>query len=61
MTALQETLNSLGFSVGTADGNYGAATVAAVTAFQEANDLTADGTAGPATIAAINAAAAGSG
>ena len=41
---------------GTADGNYGAATTAAVTAFQKDKGLTQDGVAGPTTLAAINTA-----
>lgn len=58
VTALQEALASLGYTVGTADGKYGPATTKAVTAFQESNDLKADGIAGPETIAAINEAVA---
>jgi len=59
--ALQQTLASLGFDPGAADGKYGTATTGAVTAFQKAKGLTEDGVAGPTTIAAINTAAAGSG
>ena len=43
---LQETLISLGYLDGNADGNYGDKTVAAVRAFQKANGLTVDGSAG---------------
>jgi murein L,D-transpeptidase YcbB/YkuD len=56
VTDLQKALNQLGYDAGTADGNYGAATTAAVTAFQKDKGLTQDGTAGPATLAAINTA-----
>ena len=59
--ALQQTLASLGFDPGTADGKFGTATTEAVTAFQKAKGLPQDGVAGPTTIAAINTAAAGSG
>ena len=59
VTSLQQALTQLGFEPGTADGSYGPATTAAVTAFQNANGLTEDGIAGPATIAAINSAIAG--
>ncbi len=43
---VQEVLIELGYLKGTADGNYGDKTVAAVKAFQKANGLTADGVAG---------------
>ena len=56
VTDLQKALNQLGYDVGTADGTYGPATTAAVTAFQKDKGLTQDGTAGPATLAAINTA-----
>lgn len=42
---LQKALQNLGYNV-TADGNFGALTKSAVTAFQRLNGLTADGTAG---------------
>lgn len=51
---LQEKLNSLGYSCGIADGDYGAKTSDAVRKFQEKNGLTADGIAGPITLAAID-------
>jgi murein L,D-transpeptidase YcbB/YkuD len=54
VTDLQNALNQLGYDVGTADGNYGAATTAGVTAFQKDKGLTQDGVAGPTTLAAIN-------
>lgn len=50
---LQRTLTRLGFSTGTIDGNYGPATVSAVTRFQRSVGLTADGIAGRATRAAL--------
>ena len=56
VASLQAALTSLGYAAGSADGSYGASTVAAVSAFQTAKNLTADGVAGPATLAAINAA-----
>ena len=56
VTSLQQALNQLGYDVGTADGNYGPATTAAVAAFQKAQGLTEDGIAGPTTLTAINTA-----
>lgn len=56
VTALQKALTALGYTAGTADGNYGATTAQAVTAFQNAKGLVADGIAGAQTLAAINAA-----
>lgn len=52
---LQTKLIALGYSCGSygADGDYGAATVAAVRSFQSKNGLTVDGIAGPNTLAAI--------
>ena len=50
VTKLQQALNSLGFSAGSADGRFGAGTQQAVTAFQRAQKLTADGKAGKATL-----------
>lgn len=57
---LQENLNTLGYSCGTADGSYGAKTANAVRNFQKAKGLTVDGIAGPLTQAAIKSAIAGS-
>ena len=56
--ALQEMLNQLGYSCGTADGVFGSKTLAAVMAFQLAEGLTADGIAGPATLTVLAARAA---
>ena len=50
---LQEALNQLGYSVGTADGNYGPATQQAVEKFQAANNLGVDGVVGEQTLAAL--------
>ena len=50
VAVLQETLIALNYLSGTADGNYGEKTAAAVRAFQKANGLTQDGTAGPETL-----------
>jgi peptidoglycan hydrolase-like protein with peptidoglycan-binding domain len=57
---LQKALNSLGFSSGTPDGNYGPGTKAAVAAFQNSKELTADGIFGSATLAALQQALSGS-
>ena len=56
VATLQAALTSLGYPAGTPDGSYGPSTVAAVSAFQTANNLPVDGVAGPATLAAINTA-----
>ena len=46
---LQERLNELGYSVGTADGSYGMKSVTAVTEFQANNGIEATGIADVAT------------
>ena len=46
---LQVMLNVLGYNCGEPDGVYGSMTVAAVKAFQKAQNITADGKAGPVT------------
>ena len=50
---LQETLNTLGYDCGTADGIFGAKTEIAVRSFQQANGLAADGIAGKNTLALL--------
>jgi hypothetical protein len=50
---LQEALNSLGYSVGKPDGDYGPATQSAVEQFQAANNLATDGVVGPETLAKL--------
>ena len=50
---LQNRLDALGYKPGYTDGKYGAATEAAVMAFQANNNLTVDGKAGPATQRAL--------
>ncbi len=50
---LQTALHDAGFGPDTIDGDFGAATKAAVIAFQESKDLPADGIAGPNTLAAL--------
>ena len=61
---LQKNLKKLGYYNGSIDGDYGAGTVSAVTAFQLANGLTADGVAGKSTqnaiLAALNGGSSGS-
>jgi hypothetical protein len=51
--ALQQALTTLGYSPGTADGDYGINTKVAVEKFQAAKGLAQDGVVGPATLAAI--------
>ena len=50
---LQNILNTLGYDCGTADGNFGRQTEAAVKAFQKDNGLTVDGIVGPKTAAKL--------
>jgi len=52
---LQEALNKLGFSAGTADGEFGRNTEAALKRMQRAARITADGQYGPVTHAALMA------
>jgi hypothetical protein len=56
VTQLQKGLVALGFSAGTPDGTFGAATEAAVVDFQQSNDLTPDGIVGTDTVRLLNAA-----
>lgn len=56
---LQLALNSLGYSVGKADGSYGPATQSAVEQFQAANNLATDGVVGQMTLAKLQQALAG--
>ena len=51
---LQRKLKKLGYYKGSVDGDYGAATEAAVRAFQKANGLSADGKAGKKTLEKLN-------
>ena len=56
--ALQESLIALGYLSGSADGDFGSATEAAVLAFQKASGLKQDGQAGSTTLQALAQAAA---
>ena len=53
--AVQKRLKELGYYNGSADGDFGPATEAAVKAFQKANGLKADGKVGKQTLAKMNA------
>jgi peptidoglycan hydrolase-like protein with peptidoglycan-binding domain len=57
---VQQQLNKLGYSCGTADGVFGSKTLKAVKAFQKAHHLTADGVVGPATWKALFSSSTGS-
>lgn len=61
VSQLQRALARAGFSPGSVDGAYGAATTQAVTRFQQAHGLTADGIAGMQTLAALRQALQGTG
>jgi peptidoglycan hydrolase-like protein with peptidoglycan-binding domain len=54
VTALQTKLNSLGYSCGTVDGDFGPQTQSAVISFQKAKGLEADGIVGPLTWTTLN-------
>ncbi|MBQ9253117.1 MAG: peptidoglycan-binding protein [Clostridia bacterium] len=56
--ALQKRLKALGWYTGSADGDFGPATEAAVKAFQKASGLTADGKAGEKTLEKLNSSSA---
>ena len=56
---LQRALTTAGYDPGTADGDFGLNTEAAVVAFQQANGLSPDGIVGPETAEALNSAVAG--
>jgi putative chitinase len=53
VTALQQALKDKGFDPGEIDGDFGAATEAAVLAFQKSSQLLSDGKAGAKTLAAL--------
>jgi peptidoglycan hydrolase-like protein with peptidoglycan-binding domain len=61
VVALQKALKALGFYDGTADGDFGSGTQAAVIAFQEAHKLDQDGIVGTDTAQALNQALAAAG
>ncbi len=50
MKEIQNQLNHLGYNCGTADGDFGRMTVAAVKSFQQSKGLTVDGQVGPQTL-----------
>ena len=54
VVTLQQRLNTLGYNVGTPDGQFGAGTKAQVVAFQQAHGLTANGIVDAATWAALD-------
>jgi Putative peptidoglycan binding domain len=53
VTELQRALESLGYALGKADGDFGSSTQGALMTFQTAHQLTPDGVLGPATRAAL--------
>jgi putative chitinase len=57
VTALQQALQTAGFSPGTIDGSFGPGTEAAVLAFQRSQGIAADGIVGPNTATALGLAA----
>ena len=59
VTTLQNALNQLGFSAGTADGRFGLGTQKAVVSFQKSAGLKQDGKAGKATLVALEKAVSG--
>jgi Putative peptidoglycan binding domain len=61
VVALQKALKALGFYDGTADGDFGSGTEAAVIAFQNAHNLNQDGIVGTDTARALNQALAAAG
>lgn len=56
--SLQQRLRDLGYLKGSADGDFGSATDAALKQFQTRNKLTSDGIAGPATLNRLNSSSA---